>query len=123
MFQKQFFKSLLIIPFLYSYEVLAGPALPLQQLDLAVLDLNGAPFRYFHLANYQGDVLNSKHIPQNRNPLKQITNPALVKLEQTQQVTGLLLPKLNYTASSQEIADIASQFDEGLLQKKQNLPY
>jgi len=122
-FQKQFFKSLLIIPFLYSYEVLAGPALPLQQLDLAVLDLNGAPFRYFHLANYQGDVLNSKHIPQNRNPLKQITNPALVKLEQTQQVTGLLLPKLNYTASSQEIADIASQFDEGLLQKKQNLPY
>ena len=42
----------------------AGPSLPQQELNLQVLDLNGAPFRHFHLRAYHQGILNPRTPPQ-----------------------------------------------------------
>lgn len=40
-----------------SLSVIAGPSLPQGGVDLATLDLNGVPFRHFHLSKFRGVVL------------------------------------------------------------------
>lgn len=50
-------KLFALLPLLVGSPAFAGPQLPLQEVNLAILDLNGAPFRQFHLQHYPGAVL------------------------------------------------------------------
>ena len=126
MFQRAFSKHLLFVSLLTvtSATTQASASLPHQQLNLTMLDLNGSPFRYFHLSNYSGDILNNRHIPNTKEPLKQIINFEKVRPEQMHQITGLKLPKLSYTPVEQEITrNLTDHIDEGLIQQWQQLPY
>ena len=99
-----------------SLQAHAGASLPQQTLNLAILDLNGSPFRYFHLSRYNGDVLNHREIPAGENQLKPI---ALVKvsLRHFHYITGLMLPKLTYTPVRKDVTAIASHVDESLMRR------
>ena len=110
-------QSLLFLALLsgLSLEAQAGASLPQEQLNLTLLDLNGSPFRYFHLSSYHEGVLNYRRIPQGLNALKPITDIAKVKLEQMHYITGLALPKVTYKLVQQEIVEIASHVDENLM--------
>ena len=40
--------------------VMASPQTPRQELDLGLLDLNNAPYRYFHLQHYPWQILDHR---------------------------------------------------------------
>jgi len=44
----------------YSTSIVAGASLPSQKLNLLILDLNGAPFRQFHLRHFSGSVVDHR---------------------------------------------------------------
>jgi len=105
-----------LILFSVTQMVSAGPQIPQQGLDLDSLDRNNAPFRYFHLRNYPGSVLNARRITPPRKQEKPVDLSRIRNvLPKLPQLTGLRPPAYNAELVNQGLNSMILVFDEEMI--------
>lgn len=94
----------------------AGPQLPVQEVNLAVLDLNGTPFRHFHLNHYQGAVLNPVTVTP--APVEDVSAHGLMMREMVGESLDKAHDRIAMQAPEQTIFDL-----DALMIKKRRRPW
>jgi len=100
----------------------AGASLPGMQLDLSVLDRNGAPFRYFHLRDYSAVILDHKRVPQTPHESPMAVLRAARGIEAMPRLIGVSLPATSYRLADKAEGATAVSIDE-LIEKRARLPW
>lgn len=101
----------------------AGPTLPVVELDLQVLDLNGAPFRHFHLGHFAGVTLDPSAVPLPPPPSPNAFLNDVRQLRNLPQVAGVSMPEDRYQAAAIPTDSLLKNWDEELLQRDSPLPW
>ena len=95
----------------------AGPQTGSGELDLKMLDMNGAPFRSFHLGLY-AEGLDDRHpAAASALPSEELQHSAPAVQEDPERYTGVDANQADLVPTKPDLAPLLENYDESLLQQ------